>query len=330
MRKSTVSVVIPSYNAARWIQETIQSVLSQRVKDVEIIVVDDGSTDETPRIVESEFPSVRLMRSTHRGASGARNVGTAEATGEFIQYVDADDVLAPGKIQKQIELLQTSLGDVAYGDWQRLVPDGLDNFARGEVVVRRMKRTPDLELFGNFWCPPAVYLFRRSIVDKVGKWNERLPVIQDARFALDCALHGATFAYCSGIVAYYRNHSEGSLSKRDPVAFVRDVHVNALEVEAWWQQHGGLTAERKDAVIGVLAYVARSSYERDPSTFEAVHSHLEKLRPGFVPDRPQKLAVISRLVGYRRAEALAWAFRRMKRTAKHYWCAQRALLSGTR
>jgi glycosyltransferase involved in cell wall biosynthesis len=308
-----VSVIIPCYNAALWIRETLGSVYRGQPDDVEVIVVDDGSTDDTAAIVEHEFPQSRLIRTPNRGASQARNKGTEAATGEYLQYLDADDLLAPGKIAVQLRALDQNGADVAYGDWQRLVQCG-DAFQPGEKVQRQMHRLPELELFLDFWSPPAAYLFRREIVDRVGGWNERLPVIQDARFALDCALCGGEFVYCPGISAYYRQHSGGSLSRRDRIAFVRDIYMNAREVEAWWERHGGLTGDRKESVITVLSSVARASYERDPSTFEAALAHLEGLRPGFVPSRPPQLAVASRLIGYRRAEALASVYRRVKDT----------------
>src|SRR5262249_33510438 len=149
----------PAYNAARWIRETIQSVVKQGLTSIELIVVDDGSVDATASIVESEFPSARLVRAPNEGASRARNRGTAEAAGQFVQYLDADDVLASGKIQTQINTLLASSADVAYGDWQRLVANEGGEFKYGEIVARQMFREPELELIGDFWCPPAAYLF---------------------------------------------------------------------------------------------------------------------------------------------------------------------------
>src|SRR5579859_6937798 len=102
-----ISVVIPSYNAARWIRETLASAIDQ-TDDFEIIIVDDGSTDGTSEIVEREFPWVRLIRTPNRGASYARNTGTEAASGDFIQYLDADDLLAVGKIAKQIAALEAT------------------------------------------------------------------------------------------------------------------------------------------------------------------------------------------------------------------------------
>jgi len=182
----------------------------------------------------------------------------------------------------------------------------------GEIVARQMLRAPELELFRDFWCPPAAYLFRRSIVDAVGSWNEHLPIIQDARFALDCALQGGKFVYTPGIVAWYRTHSEASLSRRDPIAFIEDVLRNAMDIEQWWHQNGGLTTERKQAVIACYGYVARASYEKDPTTFDTAYKALTRLTTRYIPSDPGHLAVTSRVLGYRRAEAVALAWRRTK------------------
>jgi glycosyltransferase involved in cell wall biosynthesis len=230
-----VTVIIPCYNASRWIRDALESVVAQGLDSLEVVVVDDGSTDGGADIVQREFEFARLVRTANQGASKARNLGTSLAGGEFIQYLDADDRLAPGKIRVQLDALKSTNADVAYGDWQRLVQKG-GAFEPGELVQRQMQREAELDLFGDFWCPPAAYLFRREIVDRIGGWNEGLPVIQDARFALDCALHGATFIHCSGVMAYYRVHDAESLSRRSAAAFHRDVYANAGEVEKWW--HG--------------------------------------------------------------------------------------------
>ena len=134
-------------------------------------------------------------------------------------------------------------------------------FEPGPVVSRQIDGPAEIALFTDFWCPPAAYLFRREIVDKVS-WNLGLPVIQDARFVLDCALRGARFVYTPGIVAQYRVHQSGSVSSRDPIAFVRDCLRNSTEVEQWWMEHGGTTPARRKALLQTYGYVARASFER--------------------------------------------------------------------
>jgi glycosyltransferase involved in cell wall biosynthesis len=314
--KPLISVVIPGYNAAAWVRQCLQSAIAQRDLELEILFVDDGSTDDTAAIVAREFPSVQLIRTGNLGASRARNTGTQAAVGAFIQYLDSDDILAAGKIVAQVRALQRTGADVAYGDWQRIDSDGSGEFTAAEIVARQIHRAPELELLGEFWCPPAAYLFRREIVDRVGGWNEGLPIIQDARFALDCALHGGVFTYCPGIMAYYRQHGQGSLSHRDPLAFDRDVHRNACEVEQWWRSRGELHQDRIEALVECYGYVTRATYERDHPTFEQAYADLQRLAPGYVPRQPLRMTIASRLIGYRKAEAAASIFRKAKRILK--------------
>ena len=306
-----VSVIIPCFNARPWICETIHSARVQP-GDVEIIVVDDGSTDGSAQAVSCEFPSVQVVCTPNRGPGAARACGASIANGEFIQYLDADDLLAPGKLKAQIAALEETHADVAYGDWRKLLPGPDGAFDPGPVISRKIEGPAEIALFTDFWCPPAAYLFRREIVDKVS-WNLGLPVIQDARFVLDCALRGARFVYTPGIVAQYRVHQSGSVSSRDPIAFVRDCLRNSTEVEHWWMEHGGTTAERRKALLQTYGYVARASFEKDRPTFDAACAALERLQPDYVPESPRHLAVISRLAGYRRAESVALAYRKAKR-----------------
>jgi glycosyltransferase involved in cell wall biosynthesis len=311
-----ISVVIPCYNAARWIIATLQSVFVQQHVNFEVIVVDDGSTDDSAHIITTKFPQVRLICISNSGPSRSRNIGTQAAQGHFIQYLDADDLLAPDKLAVQLQALEQSDADVAYGDWQRLEQQTDGSFVPGQVIKRQLPSDAEIGLFTDFWCPPAAYLFRRTIVDRIGGWNERLPVIQDARFALDAALYGGQFVYEPGIAAYYRTHQTGSVSKRDPIAFNRDVYQNALEVEDWWNRNGELTDSRYTALLRVYGQVARASYGSDMDTFEAAYNKLEHLSPGYIPQQPQMLSLLSRILGYRRAEAIAKRYRLIKAQLK--------------
>jgi glycosyltransferase involved in cell wall biosynthesis len=309
----TASVVVPCFNARKWIGATLSSVLDQRPVDLEIIVVDDGSTDGSADLVASEFPTVKVIGTERRsGPSGARNLGTRLATGAFIQYVDADDLLAAHKLEQQLRVLEETSADVAYGDWQELRADSRGSYQPGRIVARRIEGPPDIALFTDFWCPPVVYLFRRAMVDRVGPWNEWLPIVQDARFVLDCALHGARFVYCPGVAGYYRVHESGSVSTTNRAEFVRDRLRNAASVEERWVRRGQLTPARVQALVKVYGQVARDCFRRDETSFEEALNALERLRPGYVPTDPWHLSLASRLVGYRRAEALAVYYRRAK------------------
>jgi glycosyltransferase involved in cell wall biosynthesis len=314
-----VSVIIPMFNAERWIVETLASVEAQTYPRelIEIIVVDDGSADASAEIVARQFPHVNLLRTPNGGASRARNAGTAVARGVFLQYLDADDLLVRDKLLRQVQALENTGADAAYGDWQGLILQSDGTFKHGDVMQRKMEEDPEIALLVDFWCPPAAYVFHRELVKRVGGWNEHLPVIQDARFALDCALHGATFTYCRGTMAYYRIHSHHSLSRRDPAAFIADCLRSAQEVEEWFQEHGGITVKRRAALIKVFEQVARATYENNPDTFEVAFEALERLSPGgYVPSHPKHLALASKIIGYRSAEALSATYRKSKALLK--------------
>ncbi len=301
------------FNAAAWIGEALASAVAPEDVDLEVIVIDDGSTDDGATIVRERFPGARLVRIANAGVSRARNIGTTLATGDVLQYLDADDVLAPGKIARQIEVLERSHADVAYGDWQELVEAADGQFESGRLVKPHLAGEPDVGLFTSFWCPPAAYLFRRRIVQAVGGWHEALPIIQDARFAFDCAFAGGRFARSEGLAAYYRIQSAKSLSRRDSRAFVRDCLKNASEVEAIWATAATPGSERHRALLDAYGYVARASFAYDPETFEVANAALERLSPGgYRPRHPRQLAYAATIFGYRRAEALALRYRRIK------------------
>ncbi len=311
--KALVSVIVPCFNAETYISDALRSAYCQEGVNLEVIVVDDGSTDRSAEIVEQEFSSARLVRIVNSGPSRARNIGTGLSSGEYIQYLDADDLLAPGKLKSQVEMLYASGADVAYGDWQKLVRGANDDYVHGEICTRKISN-PEVELLtGDSWNMIASYLFRRAICERVGGWNEGLPIIQDVRFTLDCALLGARFVYCAGIMAYYRLDLSESVSRRDPIAFVRDCLRNAKEVQEWWESHGGINEGRSKALVSAYSYVARASFEKDSLTFEAAYDALEGLEPGYVPKHPRHLRAASKILGYRNAEMAAAWYRKARR-----------------
>ena len=152
--KHSISVIIPAYNRAELIGETLRSLLNQTVLAKEIIVVDDGSTDGTAEAVEREFsvfreqfsgnskfnipnPKFTILRQQNAGPGAARNRGLAEATGEFIHFFDSDDIASPNKHEVQLRTLLETGADIAYGPWVkgRFAPNQAQAVASGELSV---------------------------------------------------------------------------------------------------------------------------------------------------------------------------------------------------
>lgn len=311
-----ISVVIPCYNAASFLEETLESVFCQTYSNIEVILIDDGSTDNTAQIIRSFGSKVRAEFGSNRGASVARNRGTQIAQGEVIQYLDADDLLEKDALEKRMKALKTSGADVAYSDWQYLEKKEDGRFRLGYLESRRIEdihNDPQIAVFtAQFWAPPAALLYHRSVVNAIGGWNESLPIIQDARFLLDAVLVGGKFVHVPGLGAYYRVHG-ASLSHRNPTAFAQDIFCNACQVETFWRNNGGITPERHKALIAAYAQVARFFFEHDRLKFFEVVRKISALDPNYLPSGPKILRLLSRLVGYEEAESMALVYRQFKR-----------------
>jgi glycosyltransferase involved in cell wall biosynthesis len=204
-----VSVVIPAFNARHWISNAIDSVLTQTHQPVETIVVDDGSTDDTAAFVTSRYADILLIRQPNRGLSAARNAGLAAARGEFVQFLDADDVLLPAKLERQLALLQPrpELAGV-YCDFEYLECDGRragSGFAEvpaGGVLRSLLRR--------NFIVAHAP-LLRTEVVRAHGGFDEGLSACEDYDLWLRLAAAGREFHGTDDVLVLYRR-TPGSMS----------------------------------------------------------------------------------------------------------------------
>ena len=294
------SIVIPAYNAERFVAETVQSALAQTIESKEIVVVDDGSADGTAGVLRGFGSAIRCEFGPNRGASAARNRGTAMARGRYIQYLDADDLLEPDAVAKRVAALEGASAGVAYSDWQKFDEQADGSFVAGEVVARSMAQVhadPEIATFTSFWAPPAALLYTRAVVDKVGGWNESLPIIQDARFLQDAALSGARFVHVPGVGARYRTHHSRSLSTRDPAAFARDVFRNACDIQSIWEKRGLLSVPQRSALAGAFDYACRQLFLADGMLFADSLGRLYALRPGLELTWPKIAGMASTVLG---------------------------------
>lgn len=307
-----VSIVIPCHNAESWIGETVASATSQAGLNLEVILVDDGSNDRSVERAEKAGKSrLQVIRQLKSGVSRARNVGTTAARGQFIQYLDADDVLLPNTIRLQLDALTQSGADVAYCDWIRFEGQADGSFRDGEVVRRTLSERPDHDIFLGAWWPVGALLYSRTVVTAIMPWREDLPIIQDARFCLDAALTGARFVHVDHVGVRYRCHPD-SLSRRDRKGFVEDCYQNAVDVHIRWLQEGPLNAERRRSLAVVYWSVARAFFQIDQQRFTDVVDRLRDLDPTFASLGPRQLQLAAKVVGYPAAEHLSRYWRGLK------------------
>lgn len=310
-----VSVIIPAYNARRWLPETLASVRAQQGVDLEVIIVDDGSTDDTAEYVAQEWPDFRLIRSENRGVSHARNLGTTNARGDWLQYLDADDLLLPGKLSRHLALIEKySDCDAVYANWQKLIEDHVGHFVPGEVVkrcIQDISEDPEVAFFSTLWCPTGCYLWRRSFLEKVLPWKEWLPVIQDARFAWDAAAAGARWVYDPEVSVLYRQHRSGSVSTKSKHAFLTDCYANIEDIRRLWCGVESISKARLQVLSDGYESVVRGFYEVDKLLFREAYQRLISLNPDYQPSR-LGVRLISSCLGYENAEYLAHQWRRLK------------------
>ncbi len=304
---SLVSIIIPCYNAQRWVAEAVDSCLAQTYAPIEIIVVDDGSTDDSIGVLRSYGERIRLVQQTHAGGSWARNHGFALSQGELIQYLDADDYLLPEKIATQVTLLQETGADVVYGDWRHEYCREEGTRELGPVNISDTHDDVLAALLGGWWTANLTLLFRRTVVERAGGWDESLAAGQDRDFFLSVALTGAGIRYQPGCHSIYRRYGNYTVSTANQRHWLEG-HIQLLEKA----EHKLLVKAHQDNMATytqalALSYfnLARISFHTDREKYRPLLQKALQLDPQFrVPGSPI-YRTFQRLLGFEAADRLA-------------------------
>lgn len=215
-----VSVIIPNYNCSIWIEKCVESCISQSFLK-EIIIVDDHSTDDSVKrikILNWKYPDkVKYFINPRKGANSARNYGFEQSSGQYIQWLDADDYLLPGKFKTQINTSNITNCDIVYSDWR------IDYYENNLLIESKAKICRNFEdylyqLLIDNWSCPNNYLLKRDIAKKLRRyeaWNPIRQIGQDREYFTLAGIYGAKFAYVSGEFAVYNKWSKSSISAMD-------------------------------------------------------------------------------------------------------------------
>jgi glycosyltransferase involved in cell wall biosynthesis len=212
-----VSILIPLHNAECWLAKTLESALTQTWKYIEIVIVDDGSKDASFEIARRfESSNVNIIRQVNRGASSARNTALKQAQGDFIQYLDADDVLDTGKIEIQINQLSSEPpGRVAAAAWGRFY-DAPQNahFIPEEVWASRSPIDWIVASWsGGGMMPCHAWLTPRAVADKAGFWDETPCPNDDGEYFTRVLLNSTGVSFCEDARVFYRSGLSRSWSR---------------------------------------------------------------------------------------------------------------------
>lgn len=209
-----VSIIIPTYNRAEYITDCLLSVKNQTYRPIEVFVVDDGSSDQTEERVNSLMRKwnndphfkVTYQKTENLGAPHARNYGFRKSVGDFITFLDSDDLLKPEKICTQLKFLQADSYDMVYSRNQRITPEGKPI----KQLSGRELTHDERDLYSYSWQTMCA-LYTRSYVETIGPWDEDLPISQDWDYCIRAILAGGKIGFQNKALQWYRYHNSGRI-----------------------------------------------------------------------------------------------------------------------
>lgn len=301
----TVSVIIPCHNAERWIGEAVDSCLNQTYHPIEILVVDDGSTDASLEVLRSYGTEIQLYSGSNCGGSHARNQGFALSRGEYIQFLDADDYLLPKKIGRQVAFLEQTGADVVYGDWRHRFENADGTRTLGEESIAGKQADVLEALLSGWWTANMTLLLRRQVVDRCGGWDESIRVGQDRDFFVTVSMSGADVRYQPGCYSVYRRYGDVTLSTSSRQVWLEGNECILEKAERQLVAAGKLTPRYRRAMAKSYFHLARGYYDLDPVAYKRLLDKTLELFPSFRPDESWLYNAAWWLSGFAVADKLA-------------------------
>jgi glycosyltransferase involved in cell wall biosynthesis len=318
---SLVSVVMPTYNSAKWVNETIDNLILQTYPHIELIVVDDGSRDDTVSVVRNKLSNdfkhdwQIIELGSNRGPSAARNIGLRAATGSWVQYLDSDDFMSPSKFELQMDYCERAPSDVSavYSSWRQCYVDSGKITLTGQLTQPDMVgRAPIMCLVSNHRPLHSAGLARRSVLEQIGGFDESLRFWECEEVTFRLAKAGRLEKVPSAKPLYlWRQHRDRVYLGGDEARYhSTPVALSWIELMLKGVEYKTLdeldlsAADRKD-ILYYSADWARTLYRQDRSAFRKYVATARRLDPNLTPAYPKVISALSRYVGYEGAEAFA-------------------------
>jgi glycosyltransferase involved in cell wall biosynthesis len=278
MTNPLVSVVMSVYNGEKYIAAAISSVLQQTWTDLELIVVNDGSTDASAAILGTiDDPRLKVLHQENKGQDAALNKGYVHSTGSYIKFMDCDDLISPQTLEVQVKALLQSPEKIAYGEWYRFFgaePTPADM----EIKNFYWKDSGPLDFLLQNGDGPmlqcGIMLVPRPIIEKAGLWDERLILYNDTEFFARIILNAQGILFTPGAVLFYRSGVGSSLSNQNQRKYFESTY---LAVELISQEY--LKREDSPRVRQIICNLYfRRRYEMYPSFPDLARKYRQRVK----------------------------------------------------
>lgn len=331
-----VSIIVPAYNAERWISACIDSALAQTWPRTEVIVVDDGSRDATALVASRHAcGSVRVISQRNRGASAARNTGLRAARGDYVQFLDADDLLHPRAIEQRLR--EAAPGDASMtlltGAWGRFFHHPGRAVFRPTGLWRTQSPVDWLiaKFETNAFMVPAAWMAPRPLLEAAGPWHEGLSYDDDGEYLCRVVAAADQVRFTPASRAYYRSGNPGSLSARlSPSALLSSARSLGLCIDHLLALED--SPRTREAGVRLLQDSLHQFHPEHPALADRLRGLAQALG-GVLHDPPEPLRfrVASRLVGRpaaRRLRTLAHHARLQARKSADWLAGPPAMTEG--
>ncbi len=321
MSAPLVSILVPCFNAAPWLRATLDSALAQTHPRTEIIVVDDGSRDDSVALARTYAPrGVRVATQPNRGAAAARNHALRLATGDWIQFLDADDLLAADKIARQLARAAAApAGAVFTARWARFVADpAVATLHAANPLFADLSPRDYLLRYATTDCMmhPAAWLLPRAVATAAGPWDERLSLNDDGEYFARVVAASSAVRHCPDALSFYRSGLPTSLSGQRSRRHLESAHLAAtLTAEHLLRVAAGSAG--RAAAADLLQRFAYDYYPAAPDLVADAERRARALGGArFAPLGGRAFRVARRLVGWKCARRLQIAAGRFAAPAR--------------
>ena len=322
MNSPLVSIIVSCYNGEKYIGDTLNSLLIQSYTNIEIVVVNDGSTDESERIIKSFLDKrITYFKQTNKGQCAALNYGFSKSVGSYIKFYDADDILQPTVIQGQVEsLLEVSDDCLSFVEWRRfynnVLPTKIDESNPHTIhkdclpieYITWKNQTPMVQ------C--GLWLIPRSILYKTGLWDERLNLINDTEFFTRILQHVRLLKFSNSGCTFYRtNIAETSLSKDFSKKGIKSALLS-IDLSAQWM----LNIETSDRVKKIIAnsyiMILGWAYPKQMAFAKIIERRLYQFPKEYIvyPKSGKVYNVVMKLFGWKTANRLLKLYHQKRNT----------------